>query len=670
MPRVTQALLKKVGGVDAARETRERRWRALARQRAAVLERALAHAPPPSLPPLPRKTTTTTQRSEHNDGALSTLEEVDLHQEGLTRLGPRLRRACPRLQHLSLSGNALGRLTGGELRGLRSLRALNLALNCLRRLPPEDAMRGLESLERLDLTANFLDASALFALGAAAGGVEEAGEEEEEVEAAAGGGDGGGQGAGGTLGQLPHLAELWLMGNPCVEALRKAYAYDGNGGDDDASASANANAHAPPIDAYRACVLLALPRLARLDGESVTASERLAARRASGPLARALRRAVAAELGLQAGTEGGGEEQAAAVAALEAAVVAGEEHPETLALYGPPGALGDETSESESEGEGEGEEEEERRNGGRRHRTCRRRPRVRETGALDPATGEVRRPWCPATRLLDLRDQRRQRKAEGGRGAAAAAAAAAAGEGPAEASAAAAAGGGGGKGATPAPSAAGNIFSDPLVAARRQPRRQGFPPLPDQDPGTGETLPLRNEGRWRFSLDVVRGGGGAAAPAAAVGSASPSAAKRGPPLELELDVDVGRYLDTSHMQLEVLPRAVRLLVRGRLLQLRLPAEVRADAGAARRSRASGRLVVRLPLLMLLRGAADLDDPTLLRPRSSVWGEEEGDEEDDEARDGREEEAKRGARGTETAAVVVVAVAGGASDGDDESPPPL
>ena len=640
--------------------------------------RRLAPSPcllPPPPPPSPKKKK---QRSEHNDGALSTLEEIDLHQEGLTRLGPRLRRACPKLQHLSLSGNALGRLSPGETRGLRSLKTLGLALNCLRRFPPRAALAGLESLKRLDLTGNFLGASALLGLGR-------------------------------QLGCLPRLAELWLMGNPCVSALGRAAAAEAaaaaaaaaQGGQDGGARGRRSQNDGEQgdgrnvDDAYRACVVLALPHLVRLDGEPVSASARLAARRAERFVARALRRAAADEAEAEAAAAARRGDASTLAAALEASILAGEEHPETVALYGPgDAAVEDETSESEEEGEGGSAE-------GKQsglllpppppvpaaaaaaaavavaaRRRPHRRPRILETGTKDPETGELRRPWCPATRLLDLRDQRRQlveaaaarRDKPRGDGASAAAAAAAA-----------------------------SLFADPL--ARRE-RREALPPLPDQDPGTGETLPLRNEGRWRFSLDVVpaavAGTAAAAAAAApaprrngclAAASAAPSSAPAAarPPgdveLELELDVDVGRYVDTAHMSLEVLPRAVRLLVRGRLLQLRLPAEVRADAAAARRSAATGRLRVALPLERPWgRGAGE--DPTLLHPRS-VWGEEEGAKKGVMGKGPAKEEVLRPKRRAAVVAVAAAAAAsasrgdaererdtGGDNDDDDDRPPPL
>lgn len=44
-------------------------------------------------------------------------------------------------------------------------------------------------------------------------------------------------------------------------------------------------------------------------------------------------------------------------------------------------------------------------------------------------------------------------------------------------------------------------------------------------------------------------------------------------LSIVLDVAVGKYLDTSLIQADVQPKYVRLLIKGRLLQLLLPVEV-------------------------------------------------------------------------------------------------
>lgn len=99
---------------------------------------------------------------------------------------------------------------------------------------------------------------------------------------------------------------------------------------------------------------------------------------------------------------------------------------------------------------------------------------------------------------------------------------------------------------------------------------QDFPPLDDD---ADADAPLqRNEGRWEFSLDEDAEG-----------------------RCLVLDVRVGRHLDTSLIRADVRPRLARLLVKGRLLQLRLPAEVRPDACEARRSKTTGALVLTMPL---------------------------------------------------------------------------
>ena len=64
--------------------------------------------------------------------------------------------------------------------------------------------------------------------------------------------------------------------------------------------------------------------------------------------------------------------------------------------------------------------------------------------------------------------------------------------------------------------------------------------------------------------------------------------------EVTLTVGLERQLDSSLIEADVQPTLVRLLIKGRLLQLVLPAEVRPDASTAQRSRASGRLVLTMP----------------------------------------------------------------------------
>ena len=61
-----------------------------------------------------------------------------------------------------------------------------------------------------------------------------------------------------------------------------------------------------------------------------------------------------------------------------------------------------------------------------------------------------------------------------------------------------------------------------------------------------------------------------------------------------LEVGLGRHLDTSLVEADVQPGLVRLLAKGRLLQLRLPEEVRPDGSSASRSRLTGALVFVMP----------------------------------------------------------------------------
>ncbi|KAH8965779.1 hypothetical protein BDL97_04G133800 [Sphagnum fallax] len=99
-------------------------------------------------------------------------------------------------------------------------------------------------------------------------------------------------------------------------------------------------------------------------------------------------------------------------------------------------------------------------------------------------------------------------------------------------------------------------------------RRNGFDPLPIEG-----RIYQKNEGGWEFKLhdDICENA-------------------------LVLDVVVGRYLDTSLIDVDVQPYLVRILVKGKLLQLHLPSEVKTDASIAQRSTTNGHLVVTMPLV--------------------------------------------------------------------------
>ena len=55
-------------------------------------------------------------------------------------------------------------------------------------------------------------------------------------------------------------------------------------------------------------------------------------------------------------------------------------------------------------------------------------------------------------------------------------------------------------------------------------------------------------------------------------------------------------MDTSLMDVDVHPNLVRVLVKGRLLQLALPEEVRPDLSISQRSKVTGSLVIQMPKL--------------------------------------------------------------------------
>ena len=98
------------------------------------------------------------KRSEHNEGLVSTLEELALHQEELQSIGPILGRACGKtLKILLLQNNVIERMEPSELKLFRSLEYLNLALNNITKV---EGIGRMECLRKLDLTLNFIDVDA------------------------------------------------------------------------------------------------------------------------------------------------------------------------------------------------------------------------------------------------------------------------------------------------------------------------------------------------------------------------------------------------------------------------------------------------------------------------------------------------------------------------------
>ncbi|KAG8237982.1 hypothetical protein J437_LFUL018007 [Ladona fulva] len=90
------------------------------------------------------------KRAEHNDGEISTLEELSLHQEDIEKID-NLQNWCRELKILYLQSNIISCIE--NLGKLKKLVYLNLALNNIEKL---ENLEGCESLEKLDLTLNFI----------------------------------------------------------------------------------------------------------------------------------------------------------------------------------------------------------------------------------------------------------------------------------------------------------------------------------------------------------------------------------------------------------------------------------------------------------------------------------------------------------------------------------
>lgn len=91
------------------------------------------------------------KRAEHNDGVLSDLEEIALHQQELEKIES-LEACCRHIRILLLQNNIIPKMEG--LNKLKELDYLNLALNNISKI---EGVEGCESLRKLDLTVNFID---------------------------------------------------------------------------------------------------------------------------------------------------------------------------------------------------------------------------------------------------------------------------------------------------------------------------------------------------------------------------------------------------------------------------------------------------------------------------------------------------------------------------------
>ena len=90
------------------------------------------------------------RRAEHNEGVLSTLEEITLHQQDLEAIEI-VGDVCRNLQILYLQNNLIRKIE--NLHHLKNLWYLNLAINSIDRI---EGLEGCEGLRKLDLTLNFI----------------------------------------------------------------------------------------------------------------------------------------------------------------------------------------------------------------------------------------------------------------------------------------------------------------------------------------------------------------------------------------------------------------------------------------------------------------------------------------------------------------------------------
>mmetsp|Transcript_8831 Transcript_8831/g.25157 ORF Transcript_8831/g.25157 Transcript_8831/m.25157 type:complete len:484 (-) Transcript_8831:446-1897(-) len=153
------------------------------------------------------------KRAEHNEGMISTLEELSLHQEELESISDVLGTTCRKLKILYLQNNIIPRME--NLHHMKELEYLNLALNNIEKI---EGLDRCEFINKLDLTVNFIDFDAL----------------EASID---------------HLSSRRHLRELFLMGNPSQMDW----------------------------DGFSDYIIYRLPQLRQLDGKEISRSMRIIA---------------------------------------------------------------------------------------------------------------------------------------------------------------------------------------------------------------------------------------------------------------------------------------------------------------------------------------------------------------------------------------------------------
>lgn len=96
------------------------------------------------------------RRAEHNEGMLSSLEEISLHQEELESINEVLGSTCRKLKILYLQNNIIPKME--HLHHMKDLQYLNLALNNITKI---EGLQNCEFLHKLDFTVNFVDLDTL-----------------------------------------------------------------------------------------------------------------------------------------------------------------------------------------------------------------------------------------------------------------------------------------------------------------------------------------------------------------------------------------------------------------------------------------------------------------------------------------------------------------------------
>lgn len=120
------------------------------------------------------------KKAEHNEGMLSNLEEIALHQLEIERI-ENFDKLCRHIKILLLQNNLIERME--NLGKLKELSYLNLALNNISLI---EGVESCESLTKLDLTCNFIECAGLL----------------ESLY---------------NLKKCASVRELYLLGNPCAD---------------------------------------------------------------------------------------------------------------------------------------------------------------------------------------------------------------------------------------------------------------------------------------------------------------------------------------------------------------------------------------------------------------------------------------------------------------------